>query len=71
MKLKTLALATSLALSAASMAGAARADALSTAVLDITNFEIQQGGTALDYNNGTPGDFTFWSRVIPLTFPPG
>lgn len=48
MKLKTLALATSIALSAMSAVGTAHAGALATSVLDMTNFTIFKGGNILD-----------------------
>ncbi|MEP7072778.1 MAG: EDSAP-1 family PEP-CTERM protein, partial [Nitrosospira sp.] len=55
MKLKTLALATSIALSAMSVAGTAQAGALATSVLDITNFTLSRGGTLLDFNTDFSG----------------
>ncbi len=47
MKLKTLALATSLAISAMSVAGTAQAGSLATSVLDITGFTISHTGGAI------------------------
>jgi hypothetical protein len=47
MKLKTLALATSLALSTMSVAGTAQAGSLATSVLDITGFTISHTGGAI------------------------
>lgn len=51
MKLKTLALATSIALSATAVTGTAQAGALATSVLDITNFTLSRGGIQLDVSN--------------------
>lgn len=52
MKLKTLALATGLAVSAMSMAGTSQAEALAVAILNTTNFVITQGGTELSVGPG-------------------
>jgi hypothetical protein len=59
MKLKTLTLATSVALSAMAVVGPAQAGALATSVLDLTNFTISRGGTVLDFNND------FGGRIAP------
>ena len=48
MKLKTLALATGMAVAAMAATGSAQASALATSVLDITNFKIFQNGAPLD-----------------------
>ncbi|HEY6043927.1 MAG TPA: EDSAP-1 family PEP-CTERM protein [Nitrosospira sp.] len=58
MKLKTLAVATSIALSAMSTIAPAQAGSLATAVLDITNFTISRGGTTLDFNTDFGGRIT-------------
>lgn len=51
MKLKTMALTTSLALSATSVSASAQAGALATSVLDISNFVIYSGGAQVDRSN--------------------
>jgi hypothetical protein len=53
MKLKIMALTTSLTLSAMPMSAPAQAGALATSVLDISNFTIFQGGTQLDGSDFT------------------
>lgn len=55
MKLKTMALATGLALSATAVTGTARADALATSVLDITNFTIFRGSSQVDITDFVSG----------------
>ena len=55
MKLKTLAVATGIALSAMSAAGPAQAGALATSVLDITGFTIFKGGVQVDVSDFVPG----------------
>ena len=58
MKLKTLAVATSIALSAMLAVGPAHAGSVATSVLDITNFTISRGGMTLDFNTDFGGRIT-------------
>ena len=58
MKLKTLAVATSIALSAMFAVGPAQAGSVATSVLDITNFTISRGGVTLDFNTDFGGRIT-------------
>lgn len=53
MKLKTLVLATSVALSAMSVAGTTQAGALATSVLDLQNLMFSRGGTLLNVSDFT------------------
>jgi hypothetical protein len=55
MKLKTLALATSIALSTMSVAGTAQAGALSSSVMDITNFTLFKGGAQINVSDFAQG----------------
>ena len=52
MKLKKLALATSIALSAMAVAGTAQAGALATSVLDISNYVIRYNATGVQVDRG-------------------
>jgi hypothetical protein len=54
MKLKTLTLATSIALSAMSAAGTAQAGALSSSLIDMTNLTIFRGGAQVDVSDLAP-----------------
>ena len=58
MKLKRLAVATSIALAAMFAVGPTQAGSVATSVLDITNFTISRGGVTLDFNTDFGGRIT-------------